>query len=127
MRGDDNQCYKLTTKLSLLLCLPETEVAEVPCEEEVHGDRGDRGDHGVREDREDPQDPSYGAVHGVRVPSCQVVEAPLEVPTAEQEYSEESAFYPAALGSGNEGEMLENCQPRGIKTFFYLDAFHGHT
>ena len=83
----------------MTVCLPETEVAEVPCEE---------GDHGGHGDREDPPGPSYGADHGVQVPSCRVV----EVPTAEQEYSGESAFSPAALGSG-EGQMSESGQLGG--------------
>ena len=80
----------------MTLCLPGTEVAEVPCEvedREAHGVHEDRGDHG------DPA-PSCGGVHEVRqVPSCREEEVPLGVPTAGPECSADCAFCPAALGS----------------------------
>ena len=64
-------------------------MAEVPpCEEEE-----DHADHEV------PPAPSFGAGRGVPGPSSREGEAPLVGPTAEQEYSADSAFCPAALGS----------------------------
>ena len=102
---------KLRTNYEYLpsLCLPGTEAALAPCEEE---DRGAREDPG----------PSCG---GVRAPSSRAEGDLRGDPTAGQEYSADPAFCPAALGSEESQELVRRRQFISRATFCWVSGFWG--